>query len=159
MYGSQWAESVVKTPYYIYGIDAARKKIWKTNGVQFEIISDFRIEQFLINNLTLPENDILPCLAIKNIASHYNANKSDVIFTFYTRPFEWKDVTDKCGKIIGHEPILSTEIQDELAWSICYNEILQKFETFYSWIPLVSANIDNEFYSFDRECSREILLN
>ena len=159
MYGSQWAESVVKTPYYIYGIDAARKKIWKTNGVQFEIISDFRVEQFLINNLTLPENDILPCLAIKNIASHYNANKSDVIFTFYTRPFEWKDVTDKCGKIIGHKPILSTEIQDELAWSICYNEILQKFETFYSWIPLVSANIDNEFYSFDRECSREILLN
>lgn len=159
MYGSQWAESVVKTPYYIYGIDAARKKIWKTNGVQFEIISDFRIEKFLVNNLTLSENDVLPYLAIKNIASHYNANKSDVIFTFYTRQFEWEELKDECGKTIGYNPILSTEIQDELAWSICYNEILQKFETFYSWIPIASANIDNEFYSFDRECSREILIS
>jgi hypothetical protein len=32
MFGSQWAESIVKTPYYVYGVDAARKKIWRTNG-------------------------------------------------------------------------------------------------------------------------------
>jgi len=45
-----------------------------------------------------------------------------------------------------------------LAWNLCYNEILDKFQTFYSWIPIASANIDNQFYSLDRECSRELLL-
>jgi len=31
-FGSQWADSIVKTPYYIYGVDSATKKIWRTNG-------------------------------------------------------------------------------------------------------------------------------
>ena len=159
MFGSQWAESIVKTPYYVYGVDAARKKIWRTNGAQFEVISDFRVEKFLLDNLTIDNNDVLPVLGIKNIVTHYNANKSDVMFTFYTRKLYWRETKDECGDIKSIEPILNQlPIQDELAWNICYNEILQKFETFYSWIPIASANIDNEFYSFDRECSREILL-
>jgi hypothetical protein len=32
MYGSQWQESVIKTPYWIYGVDTVAKKIWATNG-------------------------------------------------------------------------------------------------------------------------------
>jgi hypothetical protein len=39
MFGSQWAESVIKTPgksgnnnQYVYGVDTAAKKIWRTNG-------------------------------------------------------------------------------------------------------------------------------
>jgi len=43
MYGSQWPESVVKTPYYVYGVDTVGKKIWRTNGASFDIISDFRV--------------------------------------------------------------------------------------------------------------------
>jgi hypothetical protein len=30
--GSQWADSIIKTPYYVYGIDTTVKKIWRTNG-------------------------------------------------------------------------------------------------------------------------------
>jgi len=86
MYGSQWSESIVKTPYYVYGVDVARKKIWKTNGSQFEIISDFRVEKFLVDNLTISENDSVPVIGLKNIVTHYNANKSDVMFTFYFKP-------------------------------------------------------------------------
>lgn len=158
MYGSQWADSVIKTPYgNIYGIDAARKKIWKL-GQNFEVISDFRIEKFLVDNLTIGETDTLPYLGLKNIATHYNANKSDVIFTFYYKPFTVEPILDTCGRIIGYNAPTAIG-EDEVAWNVCYNEILEKFETFYSWIPIQSANIDNVFYSFDRECSREILVD
>lgn len=37
------------------------------------------------------------------------------------------------------------------SWSICYNLEVGTFVTFYDWIPLESANIDNIFFSFDRE--------
>ena len=160
MYGSQWAESVIKTPSgIIYGIDTARKKIWKL-GSKFEIISDFRIEQFLNDNLTITETDTIPCLGIKNVATHYNANKSDVMFTFYYKKVKILQKVDDCGKIIGYEIAKDPEFgEDEIAWNICYNEILDKFQTFYSWIPIASANIDNQFYSFDRQCSREIITN
>ena len=168
MYGSQWAESVIKTPSgIIYGIDTVRKKIWKLSN-KFEIISDFRIEKFLNDNLTFTETDIIPYLGIKNVATHYNANKSDVMFTFYYKQITIESIKDHCGKITGYElkHTVSPETgedttfgENEIAWNICYNEILDKFQTFYSWIPIASANIDNQFYSFDRQCSREILTN
>ena len=46
-YGSQWPESVILTPYYIFGIDASEKKIWMTDGSQLKIISDHVISRFL----------------------------------------------------------------------------------------------------------------
>lgn len=36
-------------------------------------------------------------------------------------------------------------------WSICYNEDLDIFTTFYDWIPLMSANVDNTMVSFDKD--------
>ena len=158
MYGSQWAESIVKTPYYVYGVDVARKKIWKTNGSQFEIISDFRVEKFLVDNLTISENDSVPVIGLKNIVTHYNANKSDVMFTFYFKPCQIITNYDCCLETESYSYTIEEDNSDELAWNLCYNEILDKFQTFYSWIPIASANIDNQFYSLDRECSRELLL-
>ena len=46
-YGSQWPESVILTPYYIFGVDASEKKIWMTDGSQLKIISDHVISRFL----------------------------------------------------------------------------------------------------------------
>ena len=43
---------------------------------------------------------------------------------------------------------------NEKVWNICYNEILSKFITFYSWVPSFSANIDNIFFSFNRNDSK-----
>jgi hypothetical protein len=79
------------------------------------------------------------------------------MFTFYYKPYNINEVTDECGKVISRT--LDTFDNREIAWNVCYNEILDKFQTFYSWIPIASANIDNQFYSFDRECSREIVTN
>ena len=31
-YGTQWPESVIKTPNGVYGVDTVGKKIWRTNG-------------------------------------------------------------------------------------------------------------------------------
>lgn len=160
MYGSQWKDSIVKTPYYIYGVDAVAKKIWRTNGSQFQIISDFKVEKFLLENIPIGENDTEVTLGLKNISTHYNAGKSDVMFTLYykkkiiTKPAEY----DECGKTVIEEEQFTYD-KDEYAWNLCYNEILQKFQTFYSWIPIQSANIDNVMYSFDRETSREILVD
>jgi hypothetical protein len=133
-YGTQWPESVIKTPYYVYGVDTVGKKIWRTNGTQFEIISDFRIQQFLNRNISLSERELTPIIGIRNVKSHYNAFKQDVMFTFY-------------DNLYGFE---------EKVWNICYNEVLQKWITFFSWIPSYSENIDNIYFSFDRNTSKWI---
>jgi hypothetical protein len=36
-------------------------------------------------------------------------------------------------------------------WSLCYNLRLGQFVTFYDWIPLESENIDNIYFSFDKD--------
>lgn len=127
--GSQWKESIIKTPYYVYGVDTRAKKIWRTNGNQLEIISDLKVNKFLVDNIQLKEHDEI-LIGVKNIKTHYNANKQDVIFTFYN--------------------------QDK-QWSLGYNEIVQAFITFYSWIPSYSENIQNQFWSFDRETSKDLV--
>ena len=45
------------------------------------------------------------------------------------------------------------------SWSICWNENLNAFTTFYDWIPLESENIDNVWFSFDREATNRIVDN
>lgn len=44
-------------------------------------------------------------------------------------------------------------------WSLCYNEDLQCFQTFYDWIPLESENIGNVFFSFDKDAIDNIHIN
>ena len=140
-YGSQWPESVIKTQTgsqsVIYGIDTVAKKIWKTDGNSFQVISDFMVQEFLNNNINLGEQDVEPTIGLRNVKSHYNAFKGDVMFTFYN----------------------SINAKQEVAWNICYNQILNRWTTFYSWIPSYSANIDNIFFSFDRNTSKIIASN
>lgn len=143
-FGSKYADSVVKTPYYIYGVDTDVKKIWRVNiassaATKIDIISDFKVEQFLKDNIQITEK---LQIGLSNIKTHYNENKHDVIFTFYQ---------NSNGK-------------DKKAWSLCYNEIGTTgnssgiFSTFYSWIPIESFNINGYFYSIDREQVRDYLI-
>ena len=134
MIGSQWAESVVKTPYAVYGVDTVAKKIWRTDGKILETISDFKVNKFLVDNLSLSERETTPIIGIRNVKTHYNANKNDVMFTFYDQKYGFEDK----------------------AWNLCYNEITKSFVTFYSWLPSYSANIDNIFFTFDRSVSKYI---
>lgn len=136
-FGSQWEESIIKTPYYVYGVDTVGKKIWRTNGSQFECISDFKVQKFLNDHITLTERELTPIIGVRNVKSHYNAFKQDVMFTFY-------------DNLHGF---------NEKVWSLCWNEVMPpngQWVSFYSWIPSYSENIDNMYFSFDRDTSKWI---
>ena len=141
MFGSQWADSVLKVPgltgdskQYIYGVDTVAKKIWRTDGNQLECISDSRVQEFLNNNITLSERELTPKLGVRNVKTCYNAYKRDVLFTFYDNTYGFQ----------------------EKVWNLCWNELLQKFITFYSWVPSFMENIDNIPFSFNRDTSKWI---
>ena len=134
MFGSQWKDSIIKTPAGIYGVDTIAKKIWRIDGNKIEIISDFKIQQFLNLNISLTERELLPIIGIRNVKTHFNRFKNDVMFTFY-------------DNTVGFE---------EKVWNVCFNEILNTWVTFYSWLPSYSENIDNMYFSFDRNTSKWI---
>ena len=83
-YGSIWPESIIRTPIGVYGVDTYAKKIWRyTDSNGFETISDMKVQRFLNDNIVLNEADKYPVIALKNVKSHYNNNKGDIMFTFY----------------------------------------------------------------------------
>ena len=47
---------------------------------------------------------------------------------------------------------------EEKVWNLCFNELLDKFITFYSWLPSYSENIDTQFFTFDRRTSKWLTL-
>lgn len=124
-FGSIWADSVIRTPLGIYGVDSSAKKIWRyTDSKGFETISDMVIQRFLNDNLLVEEGDKYTNVLNMNIKTHYNAYKGDVLFTFY---------------------------KNENSWNICYNERQGIWVTRYSWMPISSENINNQFYTFGLE--------
>ena len=124
-FGSTWPESIIRTPIGIYGVDTCAKKIWVYSNNGLRTISDMKIQKFLNDNITLREQDKYPIIGLKNVKSHYNNFKGDVMFTFYN--------------------------DDEgTTWNLCFNERMDKWITRYSWTPLYSENINNVFYSLDR---------
>ena len=141
MFGSQWPESILKVPgktgdapQYVYGVDTVAKKIWRTDGTSIQCISDFKVQEFLNNNITLGERELTPKIGIRNVKTHYNAFKRDVMFTFYDNTYGF----------------------EEKVWNLCWNELLQKFITFYSWVPSYMENINNIPFSFNRDTSKWI---
>ena len=133
-YGSQWKDSIIKTPSGVYGVDTVAKKIWRVREGQIELISDFKVQEFLNNNISLSEREVTPILGVRNVKTFYNAFKHDVMFTFY-------------DNLYG---------TSEKSWNLCWNEILGIFTTFYSWIPSDMCNIDNIPFSFDRDTVKAI---
>ena len=126
-FGSMWAESILRTPIGVYGVDTTAKKIWRyTDRSGFETISDMKIQRFLNDNIKLKEEDKYPTIGLRNVKTHYNNHKGDVIFTFYN----------------------FTEGEE---WSFCFNERQNLWVTRYSWTPLYSENINNVFYSLDKK--------
>lgn len=122
MYGSIWKDSIIRTPRSIYGVDTYAKKIWRLTEQGLELISDFTIQRFLNDEINLKELDKTVILGIRNVKTHFNAYKNDIMFTFYN---------------------------NDKIWNICYNEVRNMWVTRYSWTPLLSENINNTYFSFD----------
>ena len=133
-FGSQWGDSICKTDAAIYGVDTIAKKIWRIGSSGLECISDFAVQKFLNENITLSEKELTPIIGVRNVKTHYNAYKRDVMFTYYDTTYGF----------------------EEKVWSLCWNELMQKFITFYSWLPSYSASIDNIYFSYDRNSSKWI---
>lgn len=133
-YGSIWQDSIIRTEQWIYGVDTTAKKIWRTNGQDFQTISDFKVQKFLNDFIDLTENDKKPMVGLKNVKTHYNAFKKDVTFTFYD----------------------STRDDDEVIWALSFNELTNNWTTRYSWTPLASENINNVWFTFDRESGKKL---
>ncbi len=133
-FGSQWRDSIIKTPLGIYGIDTVARKIWFTDGNTFKNISELKVQKFLNDNISLGERELTPLIGIRNVKSFYNAYKHDVLFTFY-------------DNLNGFE---------EKVWNLCYNEMQEIFTTFYSWVPSLMECIDNIPFSFDRNTAKWI---
>ena len=139
-YGSQWADSILVTPQdgeigaQVFGVDTVAKKIWRVQNSSFQILSNVTVQEFLNRNITLGERELTPILGIRNVKTTYNAFKHDVMFTFY-------------DNLTGPE---------EKVWNLCYNLNLNKFITFYSWVPSFMDNIDNIPFSFNRDVSKWI---
>lgn len=162
MYGSLWKDSVIKTDRAIYGVDSVSKCIWQISGDgQLQLISPMKVEKFLIDNLDMSEFEASPYVGHINIKSHYNAFKRDVIFTYYN------DIpVDAAGEriyLLGDNSQEAIDLVNSIdhwepgkSWSLCWQEDLQQFTTFYDWIPLESANIDNIWFSFDRDQANEL---
>ena len=126
-FGSIWPESIIRTPIGVYGVDTYAKKIWRyTTEKGLETISDMKVQRFLNDNIKLKEKDKYPIIGLKNVKTHYNNYKGDVMFTFYN-------------------------FSEGKEWNLCYNERMSKWITKYSWTPLYSENINNIFYSLDKK--------
>jgi len=216
MYGSIWKDSIVQTPYGIYGVDSVAKVIWRIQGNEVKVISDMKVEKFLIDNLDMSEFNFRPYIGHINIKSHYNAFKHDVMFTYYNDLIyefpKYYTVLDQEGntqdlsissesgytidldgfvckdgsRIVDYQnnevkairllpeydeagqkwQSYSDIIKDKdyqwvkgTNWSLCWNEDLQEFQTFFDWIPVESENIDNIYFSFDRDGIDEVRHN
>lgn len=160
-FGSMWKDSIYATDSAVYGVDTVGKKIWACSSTGFQCISDHKIGKFLIDNIDMSEFTTTPYIGHINVKTHYNAFKHDVMFTYYNdKPF------DKNGEpiaLIGDNTEKALFQQNRVykwepgtSWSICYNEDTRMFTTFYDWYPVESENIDNIYFSFDRESTNEI---
>jgi len=86
--------------------------------------------RFLNENMDFCDWDKAVKLGFKRVKTHYNAFKNDVIFTFQN---------------------------DETEWVLCFNELLNKFTTFYSWKCTFMENINNIPISFDDEVTTSLI--
>lgn len=119
-YGSKYEHSVIRTPIGIYGIDVDAKKIWRFSDKQ-------GFETISDMKIETYLKDNLKSQEIEmgssDIRTHYNGKKGDLMFTWYNN-----------GEI----------------YSICYNERQNLWVTRYDWTPIVSENINDEFYSLNK---------
>lgn len=161
--GSKWIDSIVKTPYGIFGVDTCAKKIWKVSGTspKLTIISDFKVESFLNANLTVKSTDNTPYFGIRDVRSFFDIQKQEILFTMY----DWLELYKRLINGSYDSAKINEYIRDKgqlTQWNLAYNMLSSSdgglFTTFYSWIPGINFNIDNRMYSTDIDWTRHNIM-
>lgn len=88
--GTKYPRSVEKSGRFVYGVDASKGKIWRTDGSNFEIISDNVVETMLKGFLyEMKGLDEIP--GERYIATFYEPVKRELIFSLYNKDTKYPD--------------------------------------------------------------------
>lgn len=141
-YGTKWQSSVVKTDNYIYCVDIDCSKILKigthysgnegTFGIK--VISDNLLQSYLIPKFEHYKN-VTFNNHLTNVTSHYDRNNNEVVFSFYKND------------------------DAENTFTLCYNEKIGNFVSFYSYNPNLSFNLFSKNYSISNGLNTDVQVN
>lgn len=126
VYGSRWQFSVKTSNNTVYGVDVEKNKIWRLIGNKLELISDFVVQGFIkkfTDSYNLLKNELLNV----DVRTHYNRYTNDIIFVFYNKNIE----SD--------------------TFSLTFNESINKWITFNSWIPYMTFSYFDKFFSLNQK--------
>ena len=101
------------------------KKIWRTNGETFEVISDFKIQRYLNDNITLKEREKTPIIGIPRV---YWSKHAVAELVKDIQDIDHNDYTDTIKLPIDGSVLSFMNI-------ICYNR--RKKKILYIIIPMI----------------------
>lgn len=123
-FGCGFEQCVVQGTTALYGVDFLHKKIWRTDGKSFEVISDFKVHDILERILPNIEfNDLLSHTVAPFACSHFDKVTGDILFSFM-------------------------DPKTNLSESIVFNEISSLWISRTSLAPYLSVNLKEKFISF-----------
>lgn len=131
-YGSTHPTSIVKTQSGVYGIDIEQRKVWRTNGQNFELISDFKIQK-LLNTILDPLEDKDFNQATNAVRSYVHPYKNDVLFCF-----DFKELRDRTKET-----------------TVVFSELANVWSTRLSWTAPLAASYRNNLITFRVDRSQE----
>lgn len=79
--GSDQVTSVIATSRYVYGVDTKQYKVWRTDTVGFEVISDLKVQSWLKDTISEFQSSLDNSKKF-TVYSTYDARKSEILFTF-----------------------------------------------------------------------------
>ncbi len=99
--GSNQPKSVVVTGNFVYGVDTKQYKVWRTNGTDFKIISDLRVQSWIKDAVEAVNTDISDKFIV---FTTYDARKSELLFSFSSY--------DAFGVLLDSRTIVFNEMLD-----------------------------------------------
>lgn len=81
LYGSRWQGSVVSSDNTVYGVDIDKSKIWRFEGSQLNLVSDYKVQKVLRELAPLYFNKKHIYLR-DQVNSYFDPFKQNIIFTF-----------------------------------------------------------------------------
>ena len=150
------AINLLASSNYIINYDRA-KNCWvaipRKSGLKIEEI------EARVFEVELPDKDIYVLKGLKLI----DYKSEGQALYFYTTADDFtKEYKIRKGYVYNNDgkqitPATPIAWEPGTTWALCYNEAQQQFTTFYDWYPLQSENIDNIFFSFDKDQMDDVL--